>query len=186
MSSYINQIKELQTVIKTLPKERIDFAIKKICITLKKNKKIFICGNGGSMAHAHHLSAELLVRFNPLIKRKGYKIINLDMNLSTVTACSNDLGYENIFSRNLDTLSDEGDLLIVLSTSGNSKNVLKTLKVAKKRKLNSIGLYGKEKGVCEKYTDLSIKANSKDTARIQEAHLFIGHYIFGQVEKILN
>ena len=186
MLSFKNQIKELQTVIKTLPKERMDFAIKKICNTLKNNKKIFICGNGGSMAHAHHLSAELLVRFNPLIKRKGYKIINLDMNLSTVTACSNDLGYENIFSRNLDTLSDEGDLLIVLSTSGNSKNVLKTLKVAKKRKVNSIGLYGKEKGVCEKYTDLCIKANSKDTARIQEAHLFIGHYIFGQVEKILN
>jgi len=138
------------------------------------------------MAHAHHLSAELLVRFNPSIKRRGYKIINLDMNLATVTACSNDLGYENIFSRNLDTLSDKGDLLIVLSTSGNSNNILKTLKVAKERKLNSIGFYGKERGSCERYTDLCIKVNSNDTARIQEGHLFIGHYIFGQVEKILN
>ena len=71
--SYENQIDELELAIKTLPKKKIELAISKICKTLKKNKKIFICGNGGSMAHAHHLSAELLIRFNPLIKRKGYK-----------------------------------------------------------------------------------------------------------------
>ena len=184
--SYENQIDELELAIKTLPKKKIEQAIIKICKTLKKNKKIFICGNGGSMAHAHHLSAELLIRFNPLIKRKGYKIINLDMNLATITACSNDLSYEKVFSRNLDTLCENNDLLLVLSTSGNSKNILETLKIAKKRKIYSIGFYGRKKGTCEKFTNLCIKVNSNDTARIQEAHLFIGHYIFGQVEKILN
>lgn len=100
-----------------------------------------------------------------------------------MTACGNDYGFENIFSRTFEALSVKGDLLIVLSTSGNSKNIIKVLKKAKEKKIKSICFLGNNGGKSKKYGYQSIVVPSKNTAIIQESHIFLGHYIFEEVEK---
>jgi D-sedoheptulose 7-phosphate isomerase len=178
---YANNLK-----LKLLKQENnIKKIINKIHITLKKGKKIFICGNGGSAADAQHLAAEFLIRLTKNIKRKSYPVIPLALDTSTLTACGNDLGFDQIFSRTLEGLGNQGDTLIVISTSGNSKNILRVLKEAKKKKISSIGLLGNNGGKCKTRTDLKIIVPSKNTARIQECHIFLGHIIFSAVEKKL-
>ena len=101
---------------------------------LKKGGKIFICGNGGSAADAQHLSAEFLVRLRPGVNRMPLPVISLALDTSTITACGNDLGFEKLFERNLQALGTNKDLLLAISTSGNSKNILNVLNYAKKKK----------------------------------------------------
>tara|TARA_E500000178_G_scaffold302021_1_gene311247 strand:- start:2234 stop:2800 length:567 start_codon:yes stop_codon:yes gene_type:complete len=161
-------------------------AIQIITDTLKKKGKILICGNGGSAADAQHLTAEFLIRLKPNRNREPYPILSLAMDTSTLTACGNDLGFEKIFSRNLDALGNNNDLLIIISTSGTSKNIIEALKMARKKGIKSLGLLGSGGGVAKKYSDLKIIVPSKITARIQEAHIFLGHYIFEQVENNLK
>ena len=159
--------------------------IDRIYSTLKGKKKIFICGNGGSAADAQHLAAEFLVRLTKNVKRKSYPVIPLALDTSTLTACGNDLGFDQIFSRTLEGLGNKGDTLIVISTSGNSKNILRVLKEAKKKKILSIALLGNNGGKCKTKTDLKIIVPTNNTARIQECHIFLGHIIFSAVEKKL-
>ena len=159
--------------------------VNRIYQTLKKGKKIFICGNGGSAADAQHLAAEFLIRLTKNVKRKSYPVIPLALDTSTLTACGNDLGFDQIFSRTLEGLGNKGDTLIVISTSGNSKNILRVLKEAKKKRISSIGFLGSNGGKCKKQTDLKIIVPSNNTARIQECHIFLGHLIFEQAEKIM-
>ena len=166
-------------------KKDINKAISKIFLTLKSSNKILICGNGGSAAEAQHLAAEFLVRLNPKINRKAFPIISLALDTSTITACGNDFGFEKIFSRNLEGIGKNGDLLLCLSTSGNSKNIIQVLKTAKQKKIYSIALLGKRGGVAKKLCDLHIIVPSSNTALIQEEHLFLGHYILNEVEKKL-
>tara|TARA_B100002051_G_C16340178_1_gene441249 strand:- start:52 stop:618 length:567 start_codon:yes stop_codon:yes gene_type:complete len=165
--------------------KKINTFIDKIYIALSSGKKILICGNGGSAADAQHLAAEFLIRLRPKVNRKSYPVISLCQDTSTITACGNDIGFENLFSRNLSGLGNEGDILIPLSTSGNSKNILKVLKQAKKQKITSLSLLGSNGGKAKKLSDHSIIVKSKKTARIQEVHIFLGHYIFEQVENLL-
>ena len=117
---------ELKKKLTKIQKET-DVAIQKIYRTLKNKKKILICGNGGSAADAQHLAAEFLIRLNPKINRVPFPVISLAQDTSTITACGNDLGFSNLFSRNLQGMANRNDLLLVLSTSGNSKNILKVL-----------------------------------------------------------
>ncbi|MBD1167821.1 SIS domain-containing protein [Pelagibacterales bacterium SAG-MED06] len=152
---------------------------------IENNGKILLCGNGGSAADAQHLSAEFLVRLRPNINRKPIPAISLAMDTSTITACGNDYSFNKLFSRNLEALSNSNDILIVISTSGNSKNILNVLKTAKRLKIFSIGLLGNKGGKAKKYCDKSIIVKSPNTATIQECHIFLGHYIFEQVEKKL-
>ena len=152
---------------------------------IENNGKILLCGNGGSAADAQHLSAEFLVRLRPNINRKPIPAISLAMDTSTITACGNDYSFNKLFSRNLEALSNSNDILIVISTSGNSKNILNVLKTAKRLKIFSIGLLGNKGGEAKKYCDKSIIVKSPNTATIQECHIFLGHYIFEQVEKKL-
>ena len=163
----------------------INDIIKKITFTLKNKGKILICGNGGSAADAQHLAAEFLVRLKPKPKRPPYPVVSLALDTSTITACSNDLGFNNLFSRNLEAIGKKEDLLIVISTSGNSKNILKVIKKAKKMNIQSVALLGSNGGKAKKLCDKEIIIPSKNTARIQECHIFLGHYIFEQVEKKL-
>jgi len=152
--------------------------------TLMKKNKVFICGNGGSAAQAEHFSTEFLVRLNPNVNRNPYPIIPLSFNNSHLTACANDYNFEDIFAKTLQGLATKNDCLIVLSTSGKSKNILKVLKLSKKLKIKSIGFLGlKLKKL--KLADFNLFVNSSDTARIQEAHLFLGHFILNEVEKNL-
>ena len=111
--------------------------------------------------------------------------MNLSQDTSTITACGNDLGFENIFLRNLMAFGRKGDLLIAISTSGNSKNVIKALKYAKEKKITSVGLLGNNGGKCQKYCNYDLIVPHTNTARIQECHIFLGHYIFNEVEKKL-
>lgn len=166
-------------------KKEINLAISKIYNTIKSGNKIYICGNGGSAAEAQHFAAEFLVRLNPKKNRKPFPLVSLAMDTSTLTACGNDFDFKNIFSRNLEALGNQRDLLIVLSTSGNSQNITEVLKVAKKMKIFSLGLLGFKGGKAKKLANLNITIASNDVARIQEAHLFIGHHVLNEAEKKL-
>ena len=181
----LKQINETINLKKNLFKieNNINLAIEKIFETLKKNGKVFICGNGGSAADAQHLSAEFLVRLNPKINRKPLPIISLAMDSSTLTACGNDYGFKYIFSRNLKALANKNDLLIVISTSGNSNNITEVLKESKKMGIYSIGFLGASGGKAKKLCDLNLLVPDNNVARIQECHIFLGHFILNQVEK---
>ena len=166
---------------------KINIAIQKLFKCVKKNGKIFFCGNGGSAADAQHLAAELLVRLRPNVNRKPIAAIPLAIDTSTITACGNDYDFKFVYSRSLQALSSKKDILVVISTSGRSKNIIEVLKYAKRKKIFSIGFYGSRGGNAKKYTDLSLIVDNSNVARIQEAHIFLGHYILEKLEdKILN
>ncbi len=175
------KLKEKLFLLKNDIKKAIDLLSK----TLEKKNKILICGNGGSAADAQHLSAEFLVRLRPHINRRPYPVISLAMDTSTITACANDYDFKHLFARNLQALGSKGDLLICISTSGNSKNILEVLKMAKKLKINTLNLLGNNGGKAKKYSKNNIIIKSKNTARIQEMHIFLGHFIFESVENKL-
>ena len=141
--------------------------------TLMTGKAIYLCGNGGSAADAQHLAAEIVGRFE--VERKGYSAIALTVDTSILTAITNDYGYEHVFSRQIEALGSPGDLLIGISTSGNSPNVIAALKSAKNLGLYSVGLAGNDGGALKDVADLCIIVPSANTARIQEAHILIGH-----------
>ena len=186
-SSLIQHFNESINAKESLLKQKkvISKAKQKIYNSIIKKKKIFFWGNGGSASDAQHLTAELLIRLRPNINRKSIAAICLHMDTSTLTACSNDYSYDEVFSRPLSSLGQIGDILIVISTSGNSKNIVKVLKIARKMKIYSIGFFGKKGGAAKKYCDLPIIVNSNNTARIQEAHIFLGHHILEEVENYL-
>lgn len=175
---------ELKKKLVGLSKEVL-LSVKKIFFTIENGGKIFICGNGGSAADAQHLSAEFLVRLNPKINRKPFPMITLATDTSTLTACGNDFDFKYIFSRNLEALGSKKDLLIALSTSGNSKNILEVLKQSKKMKIFSIGFLGSNGGAAKTLSNLNIIVPHAKVARIQECHIFLGHFILNRVEKML-
>jgi D-sedoheptulose 7-phosphate isomerase len=165
-----------------LLEDKIEKVILKLHEKIVNGGKIFICGNGGSAADAQHLAAEFLVRLRPKINRKPIAAIALAMDTSTITACGNDYSFDKIYSRNLEALGSSKDVLIVISTSGNSNNIINVLKFAKKNKILSIGFFGNKGGAAKNFTDINLIVKSKITARIQESHIFLGHYIFEQIE----
>ncbi len=180
--SDINKAVKLHRQIKIL-KPNIERCITESIKRLNQGGKILLCGNGGSAADAQHLSAEFLVRLKPKNIRKPLPAISLALDTSTITACSNDFSFNNIFSRNLEALGNKKDVLIIISTSGNSRNILNVLKSAKKKKIFSIGFLGNRGGKAKSLCDLNLIIKSNDTARIQECHIFLGHYIFQEIEK---
>jgi D-sedoheptulose 7-phosphate isomerase len=161
----------------------IQKAINFITKCVKKKNKLLLCGNGGSAADAQHLAAEFLVRLNPKINRKPIAAIPLLMDTSTISACANDYNFSQIFKRNFEALYKKNDILVIFSTSGNSKNIIEVLKFAKKRGIKTIGFLGKSGGKAKKFCDVKILVPSVDVARIQETHIFLGHFIFDEVEK---
>lgn len=163
----------------------IDHIIKEIHKSIKNGGKIMLCGNGGSAADAQHLAAEFIVRLRPQVNRNPIPAITLAQDTSTLTACGNDYSFEDIFLRSFQSLYAKNDILIAISTSGNSKNVLKVLKYAQKQKVKTVGFLGSTGGLADKYCDFSLKVPSKITARIQECHIFLGHFIFENVENLL-
>ncbi len=161
----------------------ISKAIDMIISAFNKKKKILLCGNGGSAADAQHLATELVIRLSPNIKRRGLPAIALTTDTSTLTAGANDLGYESVFARSIEALGNEGDVLIGISTSGNSPSVNKAFVIARELKISTIGFLGKDGGKAKGLCDLSIIVPSNDTQRIQEGHITIGHIIFQEVEQ---
>ena len=182
-----SKILESTSAKKSLIKDslKIEKCITKIFECISKGGKVLLCGNGGSAADAQHLAAEFLVRLRPHINRESYPAMSLSMDTSTLTATGNDIGFNSIFSRPLSSLGKKEDVLIAISTSGKSKNIINALKVAKQKKIFSIAFLGAGGGLAKKYADLSLIIGSKITARIQEAHIFLGHFIFENVEDLI-
>lgn len=164
--------------------EKISEASKIISKSLKMGGTIFWCGNGGSAADSMHLSAELIGRFKK--NRIPLKSISLSSNPSTITCISNDFGYESLFSRQIQALGKKDDVLIVISTSGNSKNIIKAINQAKINKLKVVSFLGNKGGKCKGKGYLDLIVNSNSTARIQESHIMIGHIICELIEKELK
>jgi D-sedoheptulose 7-phosphate isomerase len=157
-------------------------AINEIKKSIKKGGKILFCGNGGSAADAQHLAAEFIVRLRPHINRSPLPAITLAQDTSTLTACGNDYSFDDIFLRPFKALAKKNDILVCISTSGNSKNILKVLREAKNLKIYSICLLGKGGGKAKKLANKSLIVPSNNTARIQECHIFLGHFILENVE----
>ena len=149
---------------------------------LKKGGKLLFCGNGGSAADAQHLAAEFIVRLRPHINRNPIPALTLAQDTSTLTACGNDYSFDDIFLRPFQALAKKNDVLICISTSGNSKNILNVLKEAKKEKIYSVCFLGKGGGKAKKMCDKPLIISSNNTARIQECHIFLGHFILEKVE----
>lgn len=151
---------------------------------LKNDGTIFFCGNGGSASDSQHLAAELVGRYKN--NRRPLKSIALNNDSAVMTCIANDFGYENIFSRQISGLASKKDILFIISTSGNSKNINNAIDAAKEKGLITIGLLGKNGGDSAKKVDSSIIIDSDITARIQEMHIMIGHMLCDLIETGLN
>ncbi|MFA5928849.1 MAG: D-sedoheptulose 7-phosphate isomerase [Candidatus Margulisiibacteriota bacterium] len=163
---------------------KIEEAASLIVHCLKKGGKVAFCGNGGSAADAQHLAAELIGRFRK--ERASLPAIAFTTNTSILTAIGNDYGYDKVFSRQAEGLLNKGDILLGISTSGNSANVIQAFKVAKNKGAVSIALTGEGGGQMKDECDLLLAVPSKDTPRVQEAQIMIGHIICGLVEDACN
>jgi D-sedoheptulose 7-phosphate isomerase len=152
--------------------------------TLKHGNKILLCGNGGSASDAQHIAAELTGRYKS--ERRGLPGIALTTDSSALTAISNDYGYDRVFDRQVEALAQKGDLIIGITTSGNSQNVLNALTTGKALGCRTLGLSGKDGGKMNKVCDLNIVVPSNDTPRIQEMHILIGHTLCQAVDNELS
>ena len=151
---------------------------------LENKGTIFWCGNGGSASDSQHLAGELVGRFEG--ERKPLKSIALTADSAVMTCIVNDYGYEHIFSRQIEALGSKGDVLVGITTSGNSKNVLKAFEVAKIKGVKTIGLLGKAGGMAKNLVEESIIVSSNSTARVQEMHILVGHILCDLIEEGLN
>ncbi|HUI10584.1 MAG TPA: SIS domain-containing protein [Bacteroidota bacterium] len=152
---------------------------------LGAGKKVLLCGNGGSAADAQHLATELVIRMNPAIRRPGLPAIALTTDSSMLTAGANDIGYDNVFAREVEALGCPGDVLIAISTSGNSESVNRAVRTARERGLVTVGLLGRGGGTTGALVDVAVVMPSDDTQRIQEGHITAGHIMFALAEREL-
>ncbi|MDA9094072.1 D-sedoheptulose 7-phosphate isomerase [Methylophilaceae bacterium] len=164
--------------------ESIEEAAKLLINCLKNSGTVFWCGNGGSASDSQHLAGELVGRF--VGDRKPLKSIALTADSAVMTCIVNDYGYKHIFSRQIEALGVETDVLVGISTSGNSENVIQAFKIAKERGITTIGLLGKGGGEASALVNQSIIVPSKSTARIQEMHILIGHILCDLIEEGLS
>lgn len=164
-------------------KERISDSVELISNTFKKGNKVFFCGNGGSAADAQHLAAEFSGRFYK--DRRSLPSEALHCNTSYLTAVGNDYSFDLIYSRLLEGIATKGDVLIGITTSGNSRNIVNAFLQAKKMGVYTIGLTGSSGGELKVHSDILVNVPSFDTPRIQESHIMIGHIICQIVEENL-
>jgi len=160
--------------------EKFDKIVQVVYSTLDSKKCVFWCGNGGSAAESLHLAAEFVGRFKN--DRSPLPSISLNSDISVLTAISNDYGFEKVFARQLEALGEKGDTLILLTTSGDSPNIIEAIKMADALRVNTIAFLGKSGGKALNLVSDSIIIDSFDTARIQEMHLLLGHTICEYVD----
>lgn len=163
--------------------EQIQRVIDLIVQAYKENKKVLFCGNGGSAADAQHLAAELSGRF--YYDREPLYAEALHVNTSYLTAVANDYAYEDVYARMLKASGQKGDVIVGISTSGNSQNVVKAFEIAKQKGMSVVALTGEGGGKMGEMADILLAVPSKDTPRIQECHIMIGHIVCEMVEKAL-
>ena len=186
MKTFMSEIEEHQSMIDRLADcyGVIEAAGEQLINTLKQGGKVLLCGNGGSAADCQHIAAEFVVRYEK--KRKAMAAIALTTDSSILTAHANDFDFETVFSRQIEALGNDKDCLIAISTSGKSKNILRAVEAAKSKGMIVIGLTGCEGGELSKQALVSVIVPSVVTARIQEAHILIGHWWCGAIEEALS
>jgi len=180
----IRELEDSANIKTTMARTLSDIIAKAAQIILdafRAGRKVFLIGNGGSAADAQHIAAELAGRFK--LERTGLPAIALTTNTSVLSALANDYGYEKVFSHQLEALAKDKDVLIAITTSGTSPNILKAVEMAHSKGVTVIGLTGAKGGKLKDSADLTIMVPSDDTPRIQEAHITIGHIICHLVEK---
>lgn len=184
--SIINLINESVRTLTNISKDQhqvvlIEDITNTILNAFKSDNKLLLCGNGGSAADAQHIAAELSGRFE--IDRKPLNAEALHVNSSFVTAVANDYGYEEVYSRMVEAIGKNGDILLALSTSGNSKNVIRAIEKANSLGLITIGFSGNDGGAMQNLCKYNLIIPSDNTARIQEAHILVGHIICKLIEQ---
>lgn len=178
----IDKLHEHQQVFASLTTlaSDIEMAAKVIADAARANQTVFACGNGGSAADAQHFAAELTGRY--VSNRRSYAGIALTVDTSALTAIGNDYGYDFVFSRQLEGLGKAGDVLVAISTSGNSGNVIEVVNIAKQKNITTVGLLGRDGGQLKSMVDYPLVVPSTVTARIQEAHIFMLHHFCEHLE----
>lgn len=177
-------LKEHSKSLDKIDIDKINKATELIKKSLASGNKVFWCGNGGSAAQANHLSAELIGGMYK-DKKAPFKSICLNVDTAFISAWSNDDSFDNIFVRQLEALADSGDVLIALSTSGNSQNIINAVKYCKKKEIIIVSLTGFDGGKLKKKSDLNINISVGSTQRVQEMHILVGHIICDLIEKDL-
>jgi D-sedoheptulose 7-phosphate isomerase len=166
--------------------ESILKAVELILGSMRNRGKLILCGNGGSAADAQHLAAEMVIRLSHDIERPGLPAIAITTDSSILTAGGNDIGFDNIFARQVEALGNPEDVFLAITTSGNSTNILRALEMAKEKNIKSIGFLGGTGGKCKDNVNIPIIIPSSNTQRIQETHITLGHIIIEIVERDLH
>jgi len=182
-NEFTSHLETIQAVIGTMEDDLAKAS--HIAVTvLKKGNKILLCGNGGSASDAQHIAAELTGRYKS--ERRGLPGIALTTDTSALTAISNDYGYDRVFDRQVEALANEGDLIIGISTSGNSANVISALKLARTLGCSTIGFSGRDGGKINEVCDVNLIVPSDNTPRIQEMHILFGHTLCQIIDNELS
>ncbi len=182
ISDSLNESSETKLKIRDQLTDEIIKAVDILVSAYKDGNKLLLCGNGGSAADCQHIATELMVRLSHQIQRPALPAIALTTDTSNLTAGGNDIGFENVFARNVEGLGILGDVLLAISTSGNSPNVIKAVEAAQAKGMKVIGLLGGNGGKLKSLVDLPIVIPSSNTQRIQEGHITIAHIICELVE----
>lgn len=161
--------------------EPVELMVQRVFVSLEQGSKLLFCGNGGSAADSQHLAAEFVVRFQK--NRPALAAMALTTDTSILTAHPNDFEFDTVFSRQVEALARKGDVLFALSTSGNSANVVKAAQQAQKQGVFVVAMTGENGGQLKALADISLCVPSMETARIQEAHMMMGHYLCEQVDE---
>ena len=178
----LNESAETKLKIKDQLADEIIKAVDLLSACFNSRNKLLLCGNGGSAADCQHIATELMIRLSHHINRPALPAIALTTDTSNLTAGGNDIGFENVFARNIDGLGNKGDVLLAISTSGNSPNVIKAVDMAHKKGMKVIGFLGGNGGKLKDNVDLSIIIPSSNVQRIQEGHITVAHIICELVE----
>ncbi len=178
-------IKVKQDVLKSKSLDNLFSIGDAIIDSIIKGKKLMLCGNGGSAADAQHLAAEMLIRLKPENNREGIPAISLAQDTSSLTACGNDFGYDQIFERMVKTIGNEGDSLLCITTSGKSNNIILALEAANKKGIKTFSFLGGSGGKCLDLSDNYFLVPSNVTGRIQESHITAGHALMEYIEDAL-
>ncbi|WP_109076528.1 MULTISPECIES: SIS domain-containing protein [unclassified Azospirillum] len=173
-------IEVLQRTMDSLDPARVEAAVDAVTAALGANKALLVCGNGGSASDAQHITGELVGRF--LKERRGLKAICLSSNPAVLTAWSNDYSYDTVFSRQTEAYGEPGGVILGISTSGNSRNVIAAFEVAKQMGMTTIAMTGEGGGKMAELSDILLDVPSRSTPLIQQVHICLYHYLCEQVE----